>query len=165
MNTVKNVVQNYTAVFKKSKLIVTGHSLGAALSTHAVAHLIHLGIKVDLFYNLGSPRVGDAKFHEWFTRVYGKFVGRIVHWKDPVPHLPFEAWGFQHLHNEVQIRLFRYSTPKAVRHTRCAATRAKTKLVVTSSTLTRASPTTSRTSISTTPPRCCSASDLYYYYY
>lgn len=101
MNTVKASVQNYTAVFKKSKLIVTGHSLGAALSTHAVAHLTHLGIKVDLFYNLGSPRVGDAKFHEWFTRVYGKFVGRIVHWKDPVPHLPFEAWGFQHLHNEV----------------------------------------------------------------
>jgi hypothetical protein len=28
-----------------------------------VAHLLHLGIKVDLFYNLGSPRVGDAKFH------------------------------------------------------------------------------------------------------
>jgi|JI6StandDraft_1071083.scaffolds.fasta_scaffold11293_10 predicted lipase len=101
MNTVKNSVQNYTAVFKKSKLIVTGHSLGAALATHAVGHLLHLGIKVDLFYNLGSPRVGDSKFHDWLSKLYGKFVGRIVHWKDPVPHLPFEAWGFQHLHNEV----------------------------------------------------------------
>jgi surfactin synthase thioesterase subunit len=60
---VKAIVQNYTNIFKKKYLYITGHSLGGALSTHAVAHLLHLGIKVDLFYNLGSPRVGDAKFH------------------------------------------------------------------------------------------------------
>ncbi len=95
------MVQNYTAVFKKKNLYITGHSLGAALSTHAVAHLMHYGIKADLFYNLGSPRVGDAKFHDWFTRTYGRFVGRITHHQDPVPHLPLEAMGFQHLHNEV----------------------------------------------------------------
>jgi predicted lipase len=88
-NTVKNTVQNYTGLFKKKYLYVAGHSLGAALATHAVAHLTHLGIKVDMFHNLGSPRVGDAKFHEWFMRAYGKYVSRITHYKDPVPHLPF----------------------------------------------------------------------------
>lgn len=100
-NSVKENVQNYTAVFKKKYLYVVGHSLGAALATHAVAHLNKLGIKVDVFYNLGSPRVGDSKFHEWFNRVLGHFAARITHWRDPVPHLPLEAMGFQHIHNEV----------------------------------------------------------------
>jgi predicted lipase len=42
---------------------VTGHSLGGALSTFAVADLISHGYKVDQYYNLGSPRVGDKKFY------------------------------------------------------------------------------------------------------
>jgi predicted lipase len=41
---------------------VTGHSLGAALATHAVADLIANNITVQSFYNFGSPRVGDARF-------------------------------------------------------------------------------------------------------
>lgn len=101
-NAVKEHVQNYTSVFKKKYLYVVGHSLGAALATHAVAHLTKLGIKVDVFYNLGSPRVGDSKFHEWFNRALGHFVARITHWRDPVPHLPLEVMGFQHIHNEVR---------------------------------------------------------------
>jgi predicted lipase len=98
---VRASIDNYTATFKKRYLIVTGHSLGGALSTHAVAHLTALGYKVDYFYNMGSPRVGDERFHDWFTRKYGRFVARIVHWKDQVPHLPDEYWGFHHLHNEI----------------------------------------------------------------
>jgi predicted lipase len=44
-------------------LSVTGHSLGGALSTFAVADLISRGFHVDQYYNLGSPRVGDKKFY------------------------------------------------------------------------------------------------------
>jgi predicted lipase len=95
------LVKNYTQTYKKKYLIVTGHSLGAALSTHCVAQLTALGIKVDYFYNFGSPRVGDSKFHDWFHREYKSFMARITHWKDIVPHLPDEFWGFKHLKNEV----------------------------------------------------------------
>jgi predicted lipase len=100
-NHVKNAVQNYTATFKKRYLIVTGHSLGAALAVHAAAHLTAIGIKVDFFYNFGGPRVGDWRFHQWFMNTRKGFVGRVTHWKDQVPHLPDEHWGFEHLHNEV----------------------------------------------------------------
>jgi hypothetical protein len=75
--------------------------LGAALATHAVADLLANRIQVTTFYNYGSPRVGDAKFTLWFNEKYGQNIGhfkaRVTHAKDPVPHLPFEDWGFLHV--------------------------------------------------------------------
>jgi hypothetical protein len=55
------------------------------------------------FYNFGSPRVGDTKFTGWFNNLYGegRFKARVTHGKDPVPHLPFEDWGFLHVNTEV----------------------------------------------------------------
>lgn len=97
-----NSLANYSSLYKKKNLFVTGHSLGGALATHAVAHLIKLGYKVDAFYTLGSPRVADALFEKWFSVIFqNKFKARIVHHKDPVPHLPFMDWGFRHLTTEV----------------------------------------------------------------
>ncbi len=46
---------------------MTGHSLGAAIATHTVAHLMANKYTVTDFYNYGSPRVGDAKFTVWFN--------------------------------------------------------------------------------------------------
>ena len=81
---------------------MTGHSLGGALATHAVSHLWKLGYKVDQFYSLGSPRVGDNLFQRWFNSVFqDRFKARITHHKDPVPHLPPSDWGFRHLTTEV----------------------------------------------------------------
>jgi len=47
-------------------MIVTGHSLGGAIATLAVAELISKGIQVDNLYTFGSPRVGDSNFISWF---------------------------------------------------------------------------------------------------
>jgi hypothetical protein len=82
---------------------VTGHSLGAAIATHATAHLMANKYKVSEFYNFGSPRVGDTKFTAWFNDLFGHdhFKARVTHGKDPVPHLPFEDWGFLHVNTEV----------------------------------------------------------------
>lgn len=59
--------------------------------------------KVTEFYNFGSPRVGDNKFIAWFNDLYGHdhFKARVTHHKDPVPHLPFQDWGFHHVNTEV----------------------------------------------------------------
>ena len=83
---------------------MTGHSLGAAIATHTVAHLMANRYKVTHFYNFGSPRVGDAKFTVWLNEQYGgtsHFKARITHGRDPVPHLPLEDWGFLHVNTEV----------------------------------------------------------------
>ena len=54
----------YPILLHKSCIIhfinrVIGHSLGGALATHAVAHLITIGYKISLFETYGCPRVGD----------------------------------------------------------------------------------------------------------
>lgn len=93
---------NYTRLYKKKNIYVTGHSLGGALAYLATGHIIKLGYKVGALYTLGSPRVGDALYEKWFTNMFeGKFTARIVHHKDPVPHLPFKDWGFRHLTTEI----------------------------------------------------------------
>jgi len=48
---------------------VTGHSLGAAMSTFAAADLNNLGYSV-ILYNYGSPRVGDNNFYSWFANAF-----------------------------------------------------------------------------------------------
>lgn len=61
------------------------------------------GYKVTDFYNFGSPRVGDTKFTAWFNNLYGndRFKARVTHGHDPVPHLPFQDWGFLHVNTEI----------------------------------------------------------------
>ena len=39
-------------------------------------------------YTFGQPRVGDQKFTAWFSSHVGQRWFRVVHWNDPVPHLP-----------------------------------------------------------------------------
>lgn len=46
---------------QKNELVITGHSLGGALSTLAAFDFNNLGIKTNLI-TFGSPRVGNEKF-------------------------------------------------------------------------------------------------------
>ena len=48
--------------YPDAQITVTGHSLGGALATHALAILTAQGFKIKNFYTFGSPRVGDPKF-------------------------------------------------------------------------------------------------------
>lgn len=85
-----------------SKIAIIGHSLGAALATHARAHFWTLNIPVDIFYTFGSPRVGDEAFVNWFNDiVHPQFKVRITFRHDPFPHLPDYSWGFKHIGQEI----------------------------------------------------------------
>ena len=77
--------------------------MGAALAIHCAAHLMSLNYTINELYTLGGPRVGDNKFKDWFNSKYGdRFKARITHYEDPVPHLPYELWGFKHTNTEVE---------------------------------------------------------------
>jgi len=85
-----------------SQIIVTGHSLGAAIATLAASELISKGIQVDHLYTFGSPRVGDSNYVSWFESKFNtNNVFRITHHMDPVPHLPPLDFTFLHLPYEV----------------------------------------------------------------
>jgi len=83
----------------------TGHSLGAALASHAAADLSFLyiphssapRIKLTTF---GSPRVGNEVFSHWLdSRTSQSF--RMTHNADPVPHLPPKMMSFHHVATEI----------------------------------------------------------------
>jgi len=75
---------------KNKPLWITGHSLGAALSTIASAHLEPHGL-----YNFGSPRVGNSVFRDSFL---GKNVHRFANCSDLVTHVPLkDMLDFQHI--------------------------------------------------------------------
>ena len=87
--------------YPNSKKLVTGHSLGGALAIHASVDIIQNFGKIDRFYTFGSPRVGNQEFADFVNGMTGKFMSRITHYKDPVPHLPLKAWGFFHIDTEI----------------------------------------------------------------
>ena len=86
-----------------AEIMITGHSLGGALATLCFLDLERtLGVKVSFapLYIYGAPRVGNAAFAA-YSASRGVPIFRVVHNRDPVPHLPFEAWGYVHPPREV----------------------------------------------------------------
>jgi len=74
------------------KLILTGHSLGAALSTILLAHIEGIiGNTIELI-NFGSPRVGDSEF----CKSIKSSITRVVNDDDIVTKLPL-PFGFRHV--------------------------------------------------------------------
>lgn len=85
-------------------IIATGHSMGAALATLASVDIQrNVSGTVPVYaWNLGSPRVGNAQFADWYRNSSGiAHSQRIVNWKDIVPHLPFKDMRFRHVVQEV----------------------------------------------------------------
>lgn len=72
-------------------VVVTGHSLGAALATITSIDLIANGIKNVQLFNFGSPRVGNKEFAE-FASNYIPTIHRMTHHKDMVVHVPLDRY-------------------------------------------------------------------------
>jgi hypothetical protein len=84
-----------------AQVLVTGHSLGAAVSMLAAMDIFKITRKVSV-YNFGEPRVGDSKWAAWAgSRLEQGVQFRVTHKADPVPHLPPESFGFLHCPHEL----------------------------------------------------------------
>lgn len=87
---------------KKSRgrrwLWVTGHSLGAALATLAIAKLrLEKDEPVNGLYTFGQPRTGDADFARHFNADYSAQTFRYVNNNDIVPRIPFRSMKYRHV--------------------------------------------------------------------
>lgn len=85
-------------------LLVTGHSLGGALATLAVARLLeekkYYGLdklQINGLYTFGSPRVGNQQFAEKFNQQFGERTFRFVNKLDIVTQLVFYREGYRHV--------------------------------------------------------------------
>ncbi|KAI0248779.1 alpha/beta-hydrolase [Lactifluus subvellereus] len=89
----------------QSTVLVTGHSLGAAIATmDAVMLRQHLDPTVSIrTVVFGLPRGGNAAFANLIGSQLGSQFTYVTHGKDPVPTVPPRFLGYQHSAGEVHI--------------------------------------------------------------
>jgi len=86
------------AQYPNADIIVSGHSLGGAL-THIAAYdfIVNYNIPLKYIITYGAPRAGNDVFAQSYMSVLnGAEVWRVTHWRDIVPHVPTVAMGFVH---------------------------------------------------------------------
>ena len=85
---------------KLKPIIVTGHSLGAALAELCGFFLQTEYFPVHAVYNYGCPRVGNAAWAAAYDSLLGKKTFRIVNQQDIVPRVPGVLMGYRHVGQE-----------------------------------------------------------------
>ena len=78
-------------------LWMTGHSLGAALATLAVAILRADDKPVHGLYTFGQPRCGDRSFEQSFNADFKPRCFRFVNNNDIVTRVPLRAMNYSHV--------------------------------------------------------------------
>lgn len=89
-----------------SSVVVTGHSLGAALALLDSVYLpLHLpaGTRVSMI-SYGMPRVGNAAFADYVDATHSGNLTHVNNKEDPVPIVPGRFLGYAHPAGEVHIQ-------------------------------------------------------------
>lgn len=103
-NDTYNGLTKALAAHPTAAIVLTGHSLGAAVATIAAAELRTKGYTVDLF-TYGSPRIGNSPLVTYLSTQgpVGSLGSssssnyRVTHMDDPVPQLPpIVLFGYYH---------------------------------------------------------------------
>jgi triacylglycerol lipase len=80
---------------KTKNVIISGHSLGAAIATLVGIDIAQYGRKNVVVYNFASPRIGDNVFKSIVDNMYGTNVSlpvyRVVNICDIVPSIPLSV--------------------------------------------------------------------------
>lgn len=93
-----NALETIKNKYNTSRLLLTGHSYGAALATLMAFDILNI---YDLsLYTYGSPRVGNEYFVNYFNETTSSMF-RITHYYDVVPHVPPKSLDFLHLPQEI----------------------------------------------------------------
>lgn len=96
-------VNHYLTEHEDASVLVTGHSLGAALATHAAMDIKeNISPKKMTFYSYGSPRIGNSVIADYVMMLFpdGQYQ-RVTHYTDMAVHVPFTAMNYKHAGNEV----------------------------------------------------------------
>ena len=93
-----------------SELVITGHSLGGALTC---LNALDFQLRQDRFemdskikisaYPLASPRTGNHEFREIFNRKVSS-CDRLVLEADMVPRVPPKSIGFHHVGRKIKLQ-------------------------------------------------------------
>jgi len=82
---VLNTLQSQKSAYPSYTVVVTGHSLGGALTSFASASILAAGYKT-VAYSFGQPRVGNVAFANWMDSTFpAANYYRGTHTNDGVP--------------------------------------------------------------------------------
>ncbi|PIO70044.1 triacylglycerol lipase, partial [Teladorsagia circumcincta] len=84
---------------------VTGHSLGASMASICASYLVKWNMTTPENLRLvtfGQPRTGDYDFATWHEATF-PYAYRIIHHRDPVPHIPPRLGPDQVFHHRFEI--------------------------------------------------------------
>ncbi|XGW06917.1 hypothetical protein V3C99_016881 [Haemonchus contortus] len=87
------------------KFYVTGHSLGASIASICASYLVKFNMTTPENLRLvtfGQPRTGDYDFAAWHEATF-PYAYRIVHHRDPVPHIPPMIGADQVFHHRYEV--------------------------------------------------------------
>ncbi|ORZ30200.1 Alpha/Beta hydrolase protein, partial [Catenaria anguillulae PL171] len=108
-------------------VVITGHSLGAAMATIAAVDLISAGIGLDpakvklaVFH---SPRVGNSEFSRLVSELGFAKVERVVQDNDIVAHVPGTWLGYEHIAGEKYVVYDQVYACEGTEDPRCSASR------------------------------------------
>jgi hypothetical protein len=88
---VRETLESFVARYPTASIILTGHSLGAALSSFLaleIAETYPQLVDRTSLYTFGGPRVGNALFADQIEQAYGNRVYRVTHDHDIVTQMP-----------------------------------------------------------------------------
>lgn len=92
-------------LYNTTNIVITGHSLGSALSTIVSYEIIkYYDYSIKYLITYGSPRVGNKDFANDFSNIIKKYdinSYRITHANDMIPHLPQTFMNYYHITNEI----------------------------------------------------------------
>lgn len=82
---------------EKTKICITGHSLGGALALLAATKLYDEFQLRPTVYTFGQPRIGTKEFEEHYLSILKGNYYRFTNHHDMVPQLPLYFMGYRHL--------------------------------------------------------------------
>jgi hypothetical protein len=96
-----NNIDSLTKKYNTKNILITGHSLGGAISTLLSFDILYNSLPYKIYLiTFGSPRVGNQKFMKEFNK-YNIYSKRITHHYDIVPHVPQEFLDYRHISQEI----------------------------------------------------------------
>lgn len=101
--TVRKDILDFVEKNNVKKIILTGHSFGAAMATLCAVDIQYniFGVKIEVF-TYGSPRIGNKAFAKSFNRRIPKAF-KIKNGNDFISNLPFKFLNYSHIGKEIHI--------------------------------------------------------------
>lgn len=97
----KSEVSKLLAMYRGAEVLMTGHSLGGALTSLASYDFLDSKFPVSYIYTYGQPRVGNQAFATAMQGLIGQKHFRVIDYRDIVPHIPPNIFSFYHYGREI----------------------------------------------------------------